>query len=63
MNLPALLLSKSSLPLFRMAAMVVITMPTTIIAKTSRISQFAFQLNFMFKYLISTGLLVRLVVL
>lgn len=35
-----------SLPLFLMAAIVVITMPTTIITKTNKISQFAFQLNF-----------------
>ena len=35
------------LPLLLMAAMVVITIPTTIITKTNKISQFAFQLNFM----------------
>lgn len=37
------------LPLFLMAAIVVITIPTTIITNTNNISQFALQLNFIFR--------------
>lgn len=41
-------LNKQNLPLLLMAAIVVITIPTTIITNTSRNSQFALQLNFIF---------------
>lgn len=39
-------------PLFLMAAIVVITIPTTIITNTNNISQFALQLNFIALFLL-----------